>query len=241
MKKLEEQKKRKEAERRLRREQRLADMQKKQLEQEEQHGPQQPQQPQQPQGAGAPKQSSSSRILESIEREEDKEARILAEAMTSVPEDEDEDPNDHIEEEEDMQSFTAAERRTKSKKRKNAHDVRYISLKPFWKKERKRGRQEAAEAAELESNGASAAQDDFDNQDDNDEDFVKASPVPLPDASLCKSILHRFGYNNTTPHKKNLRYADGVLPGAGSPDHHTNHAGSQPGGSPPPTHLAANR
>ena len=57
--------------------------------------------------------------------------------MTSVPEDEDED-HDHIEEEEDIQSFSAAERRSKSKQRKNATDVRYISLKPFFKKERKR-------------------------------------------------------------------------------------------------------
>ena len=40
---------------------------------------------------------SSSRILESIEREEDKEARILAEAMTSVPEDEEEEDHEHIE------------------------------------------------------------------------------------------------------------------------------------------------
>ena len=39
---------------------------------------------------------SSSRILESIEREEDKEARILAEAMTSVPDDEEEEDHEHI-------------------------------------------------------------------------------------------------------------------------------------------------
>ena len=164
--------------------------------------------------------------------------------MTSVPEDEDEDHDQIEEEEEDIQSFSAAERRSKSKQRKNATDVRYISLKPFFKKERKRQQQKShfeAESADIESNGA--APDDLDNQDDDDDEYVKASPVPLPDASTCKSILHRFGYNNQTardPHKKNLRYADGVLPGAGSPDHHAN-AGSQPGGSPPPTHLAANR
>ena len=38
--------------------------------------------------------------------------------------------------------------------------------------------------------------------------------MPLPDASTCKNILHRFGYNNETardPHKKNLQYADGRL------------------------------
>ena len=117
--------------------------------------------------------------------------------MTSVPEDEDEDHDQIEEEEEDIQSFSAAERRSKSKQRKNATDVRYISLKPFFKKERKRQQQKShfeAESADIESNGA--APDDLDNQDDDDDEYVKASPVPLPDASTCKSILHRFGYNN---------------------------------------------
>ena len=65
--------------------------------------------------------------------------------------------------------------------------------------------------------------------------------MPLPDASTCKSILHRFGYNNETardPHKKNLRYADGVLPGSGSPDHHS---AATLEVSPPSTHLVGNR
>lgn len=143
---------------------------------------------------------SSGRILESIEREEDKEARILAEAMTSVPEEE--------EEEEDIQGFSAAERRSKSRGGKK-DDVRYISLKPFWKKgERKRQKEE-------ESNG----QDDLD--DEEEENFQPASPVPLPDASTCKSILHQFGFDHKPKEskKKSLRYADGVLPGQGSPDH----------------------
>ena len=53
-----------------------------------------------------------------------------------------------------------------------------------------------AETAKLESNGA--APDDLDNQDDNVEEYLKVSPVPLPSASNCKSILHQFGYNNKT-------------------------------------------
>ena len=84
-----------------------------------------------------------------------------------------------------------------------------------------------------------SAQEEFEN-DENEEDFVKADPVPLPDASSCKSILHKFGYNNEnsiTNHKKNLRYADGVLPGQGSPDLR---ATSQDV-SPPETQLVANR
>jgi len=214
---------------------------KKQLEETEQR----PQQPQQPQGP--PKQSSSGSssrtILESIEREEDKEARILAEAMTSVPEDEEEEDHEPIQEEEDIQSFSSAERRSKNK-RKN--EVRYISLKPFFKnvkKERKRQHKMVNwpenDQAELESNGGAAAQEDFDN-DENEEDFVKASPVPLPDASSCKSILHRFGYNNEsgTNQKKNLRYADGVLPGSGSPDLRA--TSQEVSVSPPQANLAAN-
>ena len=57
-------------------------------------------------------------------------------------------------EEEDIQSFSSAERRSKNK-RKN--EVRYISLKPFFKKERKRQHKMVnwpeMEQAELESNG----------------------------------------------------------------------------------------
>ena len=130
---------------------------------------------------------------------------FISQAMTSVPGEEDDEDHEHLEPEpeEDIQSFSAAERRSKSK-RKNA-DVRYISLKPFFKKDRKRprGHNDTLEA-ELESNNG-AAQDDFDNQDEHeDQEFIKASPVPLPDVSTCKSILHRFGYNNktATPHKK---------------------------------------
>ena len=82
-----------------------------------------------------------------------------------------------------------------------------------------------AETAKIESNGA--APDDLDNDEE--------------DASTCKSILHRFGYNNETArnrHKKNLRYADGVLPGSGSPDDYSTAMLEM---SPPPTHSVGNR
>merc|ERR1712004_382658 len=118
-------------------------------------------------------EASGGRILATIEREEDKEARILAEAITAVPE-----PDSDQEGEEDIQSFTA-ERRSKSKKK---DDIRYISLKPLSKKERKR------QQKLLESENNEEAENDI---EESPEDFVKRSPVPLPDASTCKPILHQ--------------------------------------------------
>ena len=106
LKKLEEQRKRKEEERKKRREARMAEQQKKQLEHEEQYEQEPPEN-----SSSKKSEASGGRILETIEREEDKEARILAEAMTAVPE-----PESDQEGEEDIQSFSA-ERRSKSKKK----------------------------------------------------------------------------------------------------------------------------
>ena len=86
----------------------MAEQQKKQLEQEEQH---QQQQPSLDPPENKKSEASGGQILETIEREEDKEARILAEAITAVPE-----PDSDQEGEEDIQSFNA-ERRSKSKKK----------------------------------------------------------------------------------------------------------------------------
>ena len=237
-KKLEEQKKQKEAERRLRREQRLAELQKKELEAEQNkkaaaaaseavQDPNFSRENKKQSGTGSSSNSSTSssnnnssstnsgRILETIEREEeDHEARILAEAMTSVPDD-DHELNEvdeaaevgHVEV--DVQGLTSAERRSKSKNKKD-QVVRYISLKPLSKKERKR------QAKNLE-----AAQETIEEFEEEEEDFVKRSPVPLPDSSTVKSILHAIGYSSSKDTtKKVLKYADGVLPGQGSPDHH---------------------
>ena len=234
-KKLEEQKKQKEAERRLRREQRLAELQKKELLEAEQNKKQASEdlisrENKKQSGTGSSSSSTSSntglsatnssggggsgRILETIEREEeDHEARILAEAMTSVPDDDHElIPETEVGggqvPEVDIQGMTSAERRSKSKKKD--HEVRYISLKPLSKKERKR------QAKNLE-----ASQETIEEFEEDDEDFVKRSPVPLPDSSTVKSILHAVGYSSSKDTtKKVLKYADGVLPGQGSPDHH---------------------
>ena len=184
------------------------------------------------------KQTGGGRILESIERdeEENKEARILAEAQAKVQDDE-EDEEETLD---DIQGYSAAERRSKS--RKKDADVRYISLKPFFKRNRK----EATEA-DFESNGNSSTafiENPSEDMDDNssDENYVKPSPVPLPDASTCKSILHHIGFDknkcaNNGGRQKTLRYADGVLPGSGSPDHHNSQDISSPSLAP----TSANR
>lgn len=57
------------------------------------------------------------------------------------------------------------------------------------------------------------------------EEFVKKSPVPLPDNSLCKSVLVKLGFavardQNGTANRdrKRVEFVDGVYPGQGSPD-----------------------
>ena len=218
MRKLEEAKKKKEAERKARREQRLLELQKRQLELHDTV-------------LEESNVKTSTRILETIEREEDHEAKVLAEAMSSIP---DEDEDDHEEEAiEDIQGLSAAKRKREKKKT----EIRYISLKPLSKKERKR------QAKIIQNDPAlllDAQDPDPDQELEDPEDFVKPSPVPLPDAESVKSILHRFGNLDKASRresKKVLRYADGVLPGQGSPDHHN--APQEPS-PPPPSHNRYN-
>ena len=207
LKRLEEKKKQRELEKKQKREQRLLEAAKRH-ENEISRENSELQQNNSENSTTKSSTKSSGRILETIEREEDHEARILAEAMTSVPEEDAFEDMLNDDEMEDIQGMSAEKRSNKSKKK---DEVRYISLKPFSKKERKR------QARNLVAN------DSIDDFDDEDEDFVKRSPVPLPDASTCKSILHGAGYNISKSKdtiKKVLKYADGVLPGQGSPDHH---------------------
>ena len=208
LKRLEEKKKQRELEKKQKREQRLLEAAKRHENEISRENSEQQQSNSENSSTSKSSTStkSSGRILETIEREEDHEARILAEAMTSVPEEDNFEDVLNDDEMEDIQGMSAEKRSNKSKKK---DEVRYISLKPFSKKERKR------QARNLVAN------DSIDDFDDEDEDFVKRSPVPLPDASTCKSILHDAGYiSGKDTIKKVLKYADGVLPGQGSPDHH---------------------
>ena len=51
---------------------------------------------------------------------------------------------------------------------------------------------------------------------EEEEEFVPRSPVPLPDNDVCKPILLKLG-NLEAKKSLTLRFADGVLPGEGSP------------------------
>merc|ERR1719186_87334 len=50
---------------------------------------------------------------------------------------------------------------------------------------------------------------------------VPRSPVPIPDNSVCKSVLVKFGFgvSKESGKKKSVKYSDGVTPGLGSPTH----------------------
>ena len=151
----------KEAERKLKREQRLMKLMKQQNEEK----------------PAETKSSANKRILETIQDEE--EARILQEAISSVPT---EEPEVEVVEDEKTSSTS----RTK---------VRYISLKPLTKKERKRQQKMAAEIAAAEA----------EMKDEDPDNWTPPSPVHLPDVSTVKPILVQLGFelsNQRNPHRE---------------------------------------
>ena len=117
----------------------------------------------------------------------------------------------------------------KKKKERDANSPLLITLKPFYRPNEKNGkRKRAAKDIEVE---------------EPEEDFVPRSPVPLPDGAglkpvLVKPYLTRMklpGFNSTEKKSKGVKYADGVLPGQGSPDHgQAAPAPPQPPATPPP-------
>jgi len=98
----------------------------------------------------------------------------------------------------------------KRKKRKDKDSPLLITLKPFYRpndrKDKKKRKVELPEA------------------DLTDEEFVPRSPVPLPDNSSLKPVLIKPNQTKLkiisegSSDKKGVKYADGVLPGQGSPD-----------------------
>jgi len=98
----------------------------------------------------------------------------------------------------------------KRKKRKDRDSPLLITLKPFYrpndKKDKKKRKVEVPDP-EL-----------------TDEEFVPRSPVPLPDNSTLKPVLIKPNQTKlklvslASSSKKGVKYADGVLPGQGSPD-----------------------
>ena len=102
------------------------------------------------------------------------------------------------------------------RKRKEKDSPLLITLKPFYRPNEKNGKKKKAARELTEAEEAAL-----------EESFVPRSPVPLPDSSGLKpSLVKPYlgvkipGYANSLEKKaKGVRYADGVLPGQGSPDH----------------------
>jgi len=98
----------------------------------------------------------------------------------------------------------------KRKKKKDRDSPLLITLKPFYrpndKKDKKKRKVEVPDP-EL-----------------TDDEFVPRSPVPLPDNSTLKPVLVKPNHTKLklvsegSSDKKGVKYADGVLPGQGSPD-----------------------
>lgn len=201
------------AEKKLKREQRMMKMMQQQQQQQEQLEATDQQQlsggggSEEPPPGGQESNIGAKRILETIQDEEEAEARVLQEALTSIPEpDEPEDATMKGREGEMDSSIKKGGGKTK---------VHYISLKPLTKKERKRQQRMAAEIAAAEAELKEEEQAD---------DWTPPSPVALPDASTVKPVLVQLGFQLASNErkelreKKSLRYADGILPGQGSPE-----------------------
>lgn len=93
----------------------------------------------------------------------------------------------------------------KRKKRKDKVSPTLITLKPFYRPgEKKSQRKKKPECSEF-------------LEEDHEEDFIPRSPIPLPDKPKLRPVLMKPQLNMSL-NKKAVKYADGVLPGQGSPD-----------------------
>ena len=95
----------------------------------------------------------------------------------------------------------------KKKRKREKGSPMLITLKPFYRPNEKKG---------VKKRKLDAAYDDAEEY--VEEEFTPRSPVPLPDNVNLRPVLKP--YMTRCQDKKNVSYADGVLPGQGSPDHH---------------------
>ena len=104
------------------------------------------------------------------------------------------------------------------RKRKRAKDSpTLITLKPFYRPNDKKGLKKRKLDTEV-------VEDSFE-----EDEFTPRSPVPLPDQSGLRPVLRP--YMTRSQDKKAVKYADGVLPGQGSPDQNPPVVGSAVSGS----------
>ena len=118
----------------------------------------------------------------------------------------------------------------KRKKKKEKDSPMLITLKPFYRPDKKNGFKK--KKLTEQSEGA----------DEDDEEFTPRSPVPLPDSAGLKPVLIKPYLTKMpagSPCRKSVKYADGVLPGQGSPDQswgpgHPRYTEPSPPAQPPP-------
>ena len=103
----------------------------------------------------------------------------------------------------------------KRKRKRDKDSPMLITLKPFYRpndknKNVKKRKLDTSEVVE---------------ESTEDEEFTPRSPVPLPDNSSLRPVLKP--YMSKCLDKKAVKYADGVLPGQGSPDQSYSYASAQ--------------
>ena len=99
----------------------------------------------------------------------------------------------------------------KKKRKKEKGSPMLITLKPFYRPaEKKTPKKKKCETPE----GAAAAAEE---EEEPEVEFTPRSPVPLPDNSQLRPVLMKPRLRPGLD-KKAVKYADGVLPGQGSPD-----------------------
>ena len=108
----------------------------------------------------------------------------------------------------------------KRKRKRDKDSPMLITLKPFYRpndknKNGKKRKLDTSEAVE---------------ESTEDEEFTPRSPVPLPDNSSLRPVLKP--YMSKCHGKKVVKYADGVLPGQGSPDQSYSYASAQSSANP---------
>jgi len=95
----------------------------------------------------------------------------------------------------------------KKKRKREKDSPMLITLKPFYRPNEKKGQKKRRlDLSEVDDG------DDYYEE----EEFTPRSPVPLPENVNLRPVLKP--YMTKSQDKKSVKYADGVLPGQGSPD-----------------------
>lgn len=98
----------------------------------------------------------------------------------------------------------------KKKRKKEKGSPMLITLKPFYRPNEKK----PPKKKKFETSEAAAAAEE---EEEPEVEFTPRSPVPLPDNSQLRPVLMKPRLRPSLD-KKAVKYADGVLPGQGSPD-----------------------